>query len=495
MLIIFIAGTFIGAQFSANNKAASRIDEKIGMNSMSRVLDRPPRSSKNKPEEVRADEESVYDMLRKPNNQVRHFPQTNKTISACMLAMDDSIRLAEWIAYHHTVLPLGALMIAIDPDSQSQERVLNILNLWKDRIDIIAYTNDSDWMPYKFDEGWGRRIYRANGELADWLTTQSGPVYRSQSHKRRQNAFALHCMRRYKKQLHVEEQEGDNNTQKINPAWVLMTDSDEFLVYNYIHADQEDDTNYELKRGTTKDMIDGKRRKMIPMRQRLPELQQHVTVADWLNVENGASVCWKLTGLPMSSYDSAEELTHHEVPNGISASHLTTLRFRKAGVRRGDFSKSLLDVSWGRMNQYTNQEVQNIHNPQKRICGVNGQTGSNADYLASVFRINHYSSGSLESHVERAKDRRSNNKNITFSRFQSRNVEPVYEDDDVRPWIQWFVDKVGLDEAKRLLVDPLKKAYDEFGQHPFVISNTHLLLPIEQCALRPNWLPVLPQLL
>ena len=205
-----------------------------------------------------------------------------------MLAMDDSIRLAEWIAYHHTVLPLGALMIAIDPDSQSQERVLNILNLWKDRIDIIAYTNDSDWMPYKFDEGWGRRIYRANGELADWLTTQSGPVYRSQSHKRRQNAFALHCMRRYKKQLHVEEQEGDN-TQKINPAWVLMTDSDEFLVYNYIHANQEDDTNYELKRGTTKHMIDGKRRKMIPMRQRLPELQQHVTLADWLNVENGAN--------------------------------------------------------------------------------------------------------------------------------------------------------------------------------------------------------------
>ena len=197
----------------------------------------------------------------------------------------------------------------------------------------------------------------------------------------------------------------------------------------------------------------------------------------------------------MSSYDSAKELIHHEVPDGISANHLMTLRFRKAGVRRGDFSKALLDVSWDRMDQYTNQEVQNIHNPKKRICGVNGQIGSNADYLTSVFRINHYSSVSLELHVERAKDRRANNKNITFSRFQSRNVEPVYEDDDVRPWIQWFVDKVGLDEAKRLLVDPLKKAYDEFGQHPFVISNTHLLLPIEQCALRPNWLPVLPQLL
>jgi hypothetical protein len=52
----------------------------------------------------------------------------------------------------------------------------------------------------------------------------------------------------------------------------------------------------------------------------------------------------------------------------------------------------------------------------------------------------------------------------------------VNEDDDVRPWIQWFVDKVGRDEAIRLLADPMKKLYTEFGKHPFVIMNKRRLV-------------------
>ena len=168
----------------------------------------------------------------------------------------------------------------------------------------------------------------------------------------------------------------------------------------------------------------------------------------------------------------------HDVPQGINASHLMTLRFRKSGLRRGNFSKVFLDVSWGDLDQYTKDDVQNIHNPQKRICGLNGHSGSNADYIASVFRINHYSSGSLESHLERANDRRSGSKNVSFYRFQSRNIHPVFEDDDVQPWIQWFIDKVGIVEAKRLLANPMKEAYTEFGMHPFVRANRNrLILP------------------
>lgn len=462
VIFIFIAGILGGVQLSSTRKAIARLDRDMAMSAMAHLLSFTR-------------ETPIYELLRSPVEDVKIFPKTNKTIAACMLAMDDSIRLAEWLAYHYTILPLGSLMIAIDPDSQSQKRVLEILDLWKDRINIIAYTNDSEWMPYKYDEGWGRRIYRENGKLANWLVTKKGPVYRSQSHKRRQNAFVLQCMKRFKAQLNEREPWRENSTHII-PEWVLMTDSDEFLVYNYIHADQENETNYELKRGFTTQMVDALRRKMIPKRKRLPALQQQVTVADWLAVENGIRRCWKLTGLPMSSYDSAQGLMEHDVPDGMNASHLMTLRFRKVGLRRGNFSKVLLDVSWGTMDQYTKDEVQNIHNPQKRICGLNGHSGSNADYLASVFRINHYSSGSLETHVERANDRRSNNQNLTFSRFQSRNVDPVNEDDDVRPWIQWFVDKVGRDEAIRLLADPMKKLYAEFGKHPFVKMNKNRLV-------------------
>jgi hypothetical protein len=117
------------------------------------------------------------------------------------------------------------------------------------------------------------------------------------------------------------------------PEWVLITDSDEFLVYNYIHADQEDENNYELFRGKTTQDVDMLRLRMIPKRKRLPALQRHVTVADWLSVENEIQErCWRLVGLPMSSYDSDEGLMDHDVPKDINASHLMTLRFRMAGA-------------------------------------------------------------------------------------------------------------------------------------------------------------------
>jgi hypothetical protein len=174
----------------------------------------------------------------------------------------------------------------------------------------------------------------------------------------------------------------------------------------------------------------------------------------------------------MSSYESTNEARDALVPEGINAQQLMTLRFRRSGARTGNFSKTLLDVSWGLMEKYGKDDVQNIHNPHKRICGVNGHSGSNADYLSSVFRLNHYSSGSLEAYVERGNDRRANHQGVSFKRFQSRNeINPQHQDDDIRPWIQWFVDKVGIAEAKRLLVEPLNSAYEDFRQHPFVMAN------------------------
>jgi hypothetical protein len=466
MIFIFLVGMFVGIQVASNRKMLLQMTKEISTSSMSRHL------SNNDIKQT-----SIHDLLRAPKPATKEYPKTNKTISACMLAMDDSIRLTEWIAYHYTVLPLGSLMIAIDPNSQSKNRVLKVLDLWKDRINIISYTNDSKWMKLKFDEGWGRKIVRLNGKLAGWLQTRSGPVYRSQSHKRRQNAFILHCMRHYKAKL-PKNAPSQTDSSHFNPEWVLMTDSDEFLVYNYIHAEEENETSYELIRGATTEMVDSMRRKMIPKRLKLPTMERQVTVADWLTAENGKRRCWKIAGLPMSSYVSAQAVPDHNVPKGINASHLMTLQFHKTGLRTGNFSKTLLDVSWGTMDQYTKDEVQNIHNPQQRICGWNGFSGSNADYLASVFRINHYSSGSLESHVERANDRRNSNRNVSFTRFQVRNLDPVNEDFDIRPWIRWFVDKVGMEEAKRLLANPLSEAYKHFGKHSFVKAHRkRLVLP------------------
>eukprot|EP00543_Licmophora_paradoxa_P000031 CAMPEP_0202449246 /NCGR_PEP_ID=MMETSP1360-20130828/7993_1 /ASSEMBLY_ACC=CAM_ASM_000848 /TAXON_ID=515479 /ORGANISM="Licmophora paradoxa, Strain CCMP2313" /LENGTH=201 /DNA_ID=CAMNT_0049067109 /DNA_START=325 /DNA_END=929 /DNA_ORIENTATION=+ len=128
----------------------------------------------------------------------------------------------------------------------------------------------------------------------------------------------------------------------------------------------------------------------------------------------------------------------------------------------------MIDVSFGKMEHYTRQNMYNIHSPNIRVCGRNGYTGSRADYMSSLFRIHHYSSGTVESFVERGSDRRAATP-LSWERFLSRNVEPAIRDTDIRAWVPWFVDTVGGEqEARRLLVEPMKEAYDEMKQHPFL---------------------------
>jgi hypothetical protein len=104
--------------------------------------------------------------------------------------------------------------------------------------------------------------------------------------------------------------------------------------------------------------------------------------------------------------------------------------------------------------------------PQKRACGYNGFTGSNADYISSSLRVNHYASGALEA---RGRDRRQ--AHTTFTRFQERNIDPVSIDNYLRPWFEWFLEEVGQSDAKRLLVGPLNELFGKFAAHPFVVMH------------------------
>jgi hypothetical protein len=47
---------------------------------------------------------------------------------------DDSVKLNEWLAYHYTVLPLSHLIVAIDPNSLSEDKICSLLELYKDRL-------------------------------------------------------------------------------------------------------------------------------------------------------------------------------------------------------------------------------------------------------------------------------------------------------------------------------------------------------------------------
>jgi hypothetical protein len=376
--------------------------------------------------------------------------KTSKSMAGCLFIMDDTIRLLEWLAYHYTVLPLSHLMVAIDPNSKKTDRIMEILDLWRDKIEIKAYKNDTEWLDLPWDYGYSRSIRMPNGNLMKWFREKSSDVYSSQVHKRRQNYFCVHCMR-YMKQQGMD--------------WTIITDSDEYLMFNYLHPRQENRSRYDaLKRGVTKEDIDKERNLMAKYRERLPPMELRATVADFLHQENPQSKCIMFPGLQFSSFESKKDDVIKNVPSGINPFHLVTLRYLKAGIREGTFSKTMIDVSQGLLEDYTMETNVNVHIPNKLLCGINGNSGSRKDYISSIFRLHHYRTGTWESFIERSADRRAS---MTVERYWERNIEPKVIDDDIRPWITWFVEKVGMNDAARLLTEPLAQAYNQYGKDPF----------------------------
>ena len=393
----------------------------------------------------------MYDNLPFSKPMTRHTPmpkiyQTSKSIAGCLFIMDDTIRLMEWLAYHYTVLPLSTLMVAIDPKSKKTDRIMEILDSWQGKIDIKAYKNDTEWLDLPWDYGYSRNIRNPNdGHLMKWYREKKSDIYFGQVHKRRQNYFCVHCMR-YMKEKGMD--------------WTMITDSDEYLMFNYRHDKQENTSLYDsLKRGTQEEDIDKERKHLAPYRARLPAMASRATIADFIHQEKLRSKCIMFPGLQFTSYESRVSEVFKGVPAIVNPHQLVTLRHRKAGLREGTFSKTMIDVSQGVLDDYTMETNINVHVPNKLLCGSNGNSGSRKDYISSLFRVHHYRTGTWESFIERAADRRAS---MTVDRFMERNIEPKVIDDDIRPWIGWFIEKVGKDEATRLLVDPLAEAYDQY---------------------------------
>ena len=65
-----------------------------------------------------------------------------------MLIMDDNHWLVEWLAYHHTVVNLRHVIIAMDPRSKTSP--MSILNRWKGRIHFELW-NDSHYFQENYD--------------------------------------------------------------------------------------------------------------------------------------------------------------------------------------------------------------------------------------------------------------------------------------------------------------------------------------------------------
>lgn len=124
----------------------------------------------------------------------------------------------------------------------------------------------------------------------------------------------------------------------IHPSWTLFTDTDEFVVYNYI-GEHEDPTVYLRDANIYHKMTRRERNLTRPIRQSLPPLNQ-VTVADFLSHHHSPKrPCIKMPGLQISARESnLVDVTKH-VPSQIDARMLMTLRHRKYGKKEGVHTK------------------------------------------------------------------------------------------------------------------------------------------------------------
>jgi hypothetical protein len=359
------------------------------------------------------------------------------TMSAFLLVMDDTIKLTEWLAYHYTVLPLSHLIVAIDPGSTLTQEIQDVLHLYQSRLYIEIWTNDT-WMTLKPNEGWPPGAYD-NGTLVQKRIQR----VKSMTHKRRQEHFAVQCMRRLK---------------QVYSSWILCLDTDEFLIYNYLH-DNEDASVFLHDGETYRNETIRARNQTRFIRTFLPTLG-NVTIVDFLNrhAHHFQQPCIKVPGLPMSAREYPQmSRVYQNVPRGIDAKTLTTLRHAQHGRKEGNFTKCLLDVRRIPLGWIRQDFTRTIHNPLalNKVCGKHGDSFIGMDYISSILRLHHYA-GTRESFEQRQHDVRVG-RNVSY---EKRNVEPVGETEDIRPWIQAFVKKVGMNEAQRLL-QPLQEAYRE----------------------------------
>ena len=122
--------------------------------------------------------------------------------AACLLVLDDTIRLNEWVAYHYTESPLSSLIIGIDATS-SESSIAEI------------YSMSKRWLPYGLN-------------ISVWSTNPFPKIYNYSSYPHNepgsygwmQLTLVSSCT------LHFLE--------KGYEEWLLLTDTDEFLSYNYI---------------------------------------------------------------------------------------------------------------------------------------------------------------------------------------------------------------------------------------------------------------------
>lgn len=226
----------------------------------------------------------------------------------------------------------------------------------------------------------------------------------------RQTTFLPKCMHAFKER---------------NASWVMFTDTDEFIVIN--------------KRT--------QRAKHKLYRESVPSLNQTGSILSFLEQEKKQhhTKCFSMGRLQFSPDFSPLEEVRRGVPSFLNASAFMTMRWLNAADDLVG-PKNIVDLSSVPKSMLP-KTTTHQHRVIKELCGEAGHTWTHKNSLLQVY---HYM-GTYEQFTFRD-DARNNLKtagrNNRFDRYKGKFIEKA---DDLRPWIQTFVNAVGEKEAARLL--------------------------------------------
>jgi hypothetical protein len=310
--------------------------------------------------------------------------------------------------------------VAVDPRSKTSPTA--IFNRWRRQGMFIQEWTDRDF-------------WRQDLELkpiADDAELQT----KRDRHRGRQKFFYRSCLISLKKQ---------------NRTYVTLNDSDEFVVYNHAGGDQYAPWEDKMQARHVASELHGKLPRIKPSTTP-PTTAQAGAMIDYIRQEKKAgleyyqSPCIGIPRIMFGAEESLPEDRQRMVPDVFTADQFDTLRWRKH-AHRNDFVKNalgkvIMDVSLIDIEHSPN--FMSLHRPIKTICKAPWHDDWN-----SGLRINHYL-GDWDSYSFRDDSRRGGERSREQWEYKATtNGEET--DDNIRPWLDGFVQEHGPEKAKELL--------------------------------------------
>jgi hypothetical protein len=365
--------------------------------------------------------------------------------AACLIIMDDNHFLTEFIAYHYLFLPLRRLIVAIDPKSKTSP--VPILNRWKDRINITIWHDQDYFHPPQDLEQRLRRRPKNNTNTKKKKNNTSDEEIALAFYLRRQRNLYHACMRKLK----VEQLEND-----LPSYWTAIIDTDEYIVLNRYVRPKRWIRNV---KANVADMLNDPENRQISNELSRPCVGMHRFNMGVLEETNRT----------IATRDVPPDFDYHDF-NTLRWRYPVPLQARTTkSTSRSMSGKALVDLARIPLEDIDLKKV-SAHRPLTTVCTANDRSIPN-EY--STFVVHHYI-GTFEQWSYRDDRRNKRTKEKYYQLLEASSSSSVFlgtsstasngtissaiqavaddlGDDSTRFFLKDFVQRYGLEEAKRLL--------------------------------------------